>query len=754
LSISLQKRPKCLGKYELQEKLGYGGAAEVWKAFDPELHRYVAIKLLHTDLRTDPQFTTRFSHEARFVAALHHPNIVQIYAFQTTHSLDMHDPIAYMVMDYVEGETLAQYIRKTSHAGKFPAPTDIVHLFASIGQALDYAHQEGMIHRDVKPSNILLDKRHSGPNSMGEPVLTDFGVAKIMGASSDTMTGMWLGTPRYVSPEQAQGYPLTTQSDIYSLGVILYEICTGVCPFRSENALAILMQHIRSAPLPPDLINPALPSALTTVILRAMAKKPAERFSSASALTIAIAEAFQVPVPAGLLLPNHPTNDLLEITQLRSHRPDLSLYKTVQGTQQSQPLQLKDSQSQLPPVPTVRFSPTPPLPRTVQSKRAWKGKLIACFVVLFMLVSSTIASLYMLQRQSGQASPTMDTLTFSDSQQYDPSKTVGYNDKVTLSLHSLTTPQAGMDYFAWLMPDQRDGTASPLLLGRLSVNAGNAALEYDSPAHTNLLAQYSGVRIIEQPANGDPSSPSSDPKTWRWEGWIPNKQTPGDESHYSLLDHLRHLLAKDPTLQENGIAGGLVTWMMQNVGKVQEWSSAAQGNWGSQMPDGDADLIHRHLLRILDYLDGQSYVWQDVPIESPWLVDEVAGKLGLLSYTQDQKTPGYLQHVDIHLQGLAGSPGHTEEQKKGAIQEEDFIARMIKDLTIVRDDARTLVKLSNADLRRTDTLTLLNKMLSLTTEANSGWFDATTRANQGGAIRLSMRIQQLATISLQTSNQQ
>jgi hypothetical protein len=514
------------------------------------------------------------------------------------------------------------------------------------------------------------------------------------------------------------------------------------------------MQHIRSAPLSPDLINSALPPALAAVILRAMAKDPAERFSTASALTIAIAEAFQVPVPAGLLLPNHPTSDLLEITQLRPHRPDLSLYRTVQGTQQSQPLQVKDSLLQLLPVPTIRLSPTPPLPRTVQSKRAWKGKLIACFVVLFVLVSSTIASLYMLQRQSGQASPTMDTLTFSDSQQYDPSKTVGYNDKVTLSLHSLTTPQKGMDYFVWLMPDQRDGTASPLLLGRLPMNAGNAAFEYASPAHTNLLAQYSGVRIIEQPANGDPSSPSSDPKTWRWEGWIPNKQTPGDESHYSLLDHFRHLLAKDPTLHDNGIEGGLVIWTMLNVGKVAEWSSAAQGNWGSQMPDGDADLIHRHLLRILNYLDGQSYVWQDVPIESPWLVDEVAGKLGLLSYTQDQKTPGYLQHVDIHLQGLAGSPGHTEEQKKGTIQEEGTIARMIKDLTTVRDDARTLVKLSNVELRQTDTLTLLNEMKILTTEANSGWFDATTHANQGGAVGLSRRIQQLATISLQTSNQQ
>ena len=173
--------PKRLGKYELHEKIGRGGVAEVWKAFDTQLHRDVAIKLLHADLRADPEFMTRFSDEARFVAALHHPNIVQIHDFQTTQHLEMNAPIAYMVMDYVEGETLADYIQRTSRAGQFPTPTDIVHLFASISKAIDYAHQEGMIHRDIKPANILLDKRRTGLDSIGEPVLTDFGIAKDSG---------------------------------------------------------------------------------------------------------------------------------------------------------------------------------------------------------------------------------------------------------------------------------------------------------------------------------------------------------------------------------------------------------------------------------------------------------------------------------------------------------------------------------------------------------------------------------------------
>jgi serine/threonine protein kinase len=795
-----------LGKYELREKLGHGGVAEVWKAFDTELHRYVAIKVLHADLQTDPEFMTRFSREARLVASLHHPNIVQIYDFQTIQSLETNVPIAYMVMDYVDGETLARYLYKTSRAGQFLSPTDIIHLFASIGKAIDYAHREGMIHRDIKPANILLDKRNAAPDSMGEPVLTDFGIARIVGTSSDTISGMVLGTPLYVSPEQAQGYPLTKRSDIYSLGVILYEICTGVCPFRSESVTAVLLQQVTSAPTPPAVFNPAIPPALTAVILCAMAKDPAERFDSASALTAAIAEAFHLPVPAGLFLSPLPSGDLLRSAYLSLRQSDPSPYRTVQEeVQQSQSPPVMDALPQtpssamrtrqltgsppasgaefpvistsstpaslahpsaeqnaqatpLPPVSDVKFPPTPPFLRTVRSRRAGRGNLLAWLVALFVLVGATLVSLITLA--NGRASPasapeTAGTLTFTDTGQYDPNLTVGYNDIVTLSLHGLTTPQTGNAYFVWLMPDQGDDGTIPILLGRLSVNAGNATLRYVSPAHTNLLAQYSGVRITEQPADNDPSDPSLDPMTWRWQGWVPHTPTPGDPNQFSMLSHFRHLLAKDPTLQKNQIPGGLLIWMTRDVGKVAEWSSAAQGGWGSQMPDGDAELIHRNLVRILDYLDGQTYVGQDVPAGSPWFAEpSLPAKFGLLSYTQDQQPPGYLQHVNIHLTGLVGSPNHTEEQKKVAIQVDRAIARMINDLTQVRKDAVQLVQRNDDQLRQPDTFTMLNEMATLTREVNSGWFDATTHDNEGGVIWIYARIQQLATISLEASTRQ
>src|SRR6266550_7666941 len=268
----MSTHPQQLGKYELHERLGRGGMAEVWKAFDRQLQRYVAIKLLHANLQQDPAFMTRFVREARTIASLRHPNIIHIYDFQTSDPSESSNPFAYMVMEYIEGQTLAQYLRNTSRPGKMPPAAELVNLFASISRAIDYAHQHGMIHRDIKPSNILLDQRHKTHNPMGEPVLTDFGIAKLLGASSGTVSGVWVGTPLYISPEQAQGQPGTDWSDIYSLGVILYEVCTGVTPFQGENIPAILMQQVHAMPNPPALINPHIPPALAMVIMRAMAK--------------------------------------------------------------------------------------------------------------------------------------------------------------------------------------------------------------------------------------------------------------------------------------------------------------------------------------------------------------------------------------------------------------------------------------------------------------------------------------------------
>ena len=195
---TMSTNARRIGKYELQEQLGHGGMAEVWKAFDLQLHRYVAIKILHANLQEDPSFVARFEREAQLIASLHHPNIVQLHDFQIA-SQEADTTTAYMVMDYVEGETLGQYIEKTSKQGNIPYPAEIVQIFTYIGLAVDYAHQKGVIHRDLKPANILLDKLNTTHTAAGEPILSDFGVAKLMGTAGNTLAGTHVGTPLYIS---------------------------------------------------------------------------------------------------------------------------------------------------------------------------------------------------------------------------------------------------------------------------------------------------------------------------------------------------------------------------------------------------------------------------------------------------------------------------------------------------------------------------------------------------------------------------
>ena len=160
-----------------------------------------------------------------------------------------------------------------------------------------------MLHRDIKPANILLDKRNTLHNTMGEPVLSDFGIAKLVGITGGTVQGTWLGTPMYVSPEQVQGQPGNERSDIYSLGIILYEICTGSPPFQGDTLTAIILQQVNTIPTDPSLVNPNISPALSAVIMRCIAKNPADRFGSASALTVALADALHVPVPSDLNVP-------------------------------------------------------------------------------------------------------------------------------------------------------------------------------------------------------------------------------------------------------------------------------------------------------------------------------------------------------------------------------------------------------------------------------------------------------------------
>ncbi len=269
---------KTLGKYQVTERLGRGGMAEVYRGRHPRLGRDVAIKVLHAHLAEGSGFLARFEREAKAVAALHHPNIVQVYDF------DVEDGAFYMVMEYVGGGTLkARLDELAARHDHLPMP-DVLRILGELAQALDYAHAHGVLHRDVKPSNVLLDPS-------GRAVLTDFGIAHLVGGAHYTTTGTLMGTPAYMSPEQCRGAEITPASDIYALGVILYELVTGRVPFSADTPLGIAHKQIHE-PLPaPRSFRPDLPAVLETVIGKTLAKKPAERYQTAAALARAVAGA-------------------------------------------------------------------------------------------------------------------------------------------------------------------------------------------------------------------------------------------------------------------------------------------------------------------------------------------------------------------------------------------------------------------------------------------------------------------------------
>jgi tRNA A-37 threonylcarbamoyl transferase component Bud32 len=281
---------KTIGKYRLVEKLGQGGMAQVYKAYQPDLDRYIAVKILHPHLTGDPEFEARFRREARAVAALEHPNIVRIYDFDTAEGL------AFLVMECVEGTNLRTKLRDMAGRGELLDLPEAAHIVGALADALDYAHRQGVVHRDLKPSNVLIDPE-------GRPVLNDFGIARMLDATAITESGGSPGTPAYMSPEQGQGQPGDARSDIYALGVLLYQLCTGQVPFDADTPYAIILKHI-TAPLPPPrTLRPDLPEAVERVILKAMAKDPAGRFQTAGEMGRALRAAFESagqPAPAAL----------------------------------------------------------------------------------------------------------------------------------------------------------------------------------------------------------------------------------------------------------------------------------------------------------------------------------------------------------------------------------------------------------------------------------------------------------------------
>jgi len=466
---------KLLGKVRVDMFLARGGMAEVFIGTHTTLHRAVAIKFLKGDLQDDPELRERFEREDRVIAMLRHPNIVQVYDFDTYESQP------YLVMEYVAGASLGTYLRELHKQNGRLDINQINKLLGKLASALKYAHDNAVIHRDIKPANILLNSR-TNPISAGkplaedtEPIITDFGLVRFTQSSSQTSTGVITGTPVYMSPEQARGDRVDARTDVYSLGVTVYEMLAGRVPFDSDSTLNLLHKQIYDPPPPIEGIS----TDLQDVMNRALAKNADERFAT----PIEFAEAFQA---------------------------------AILGTTEAATLRLSNSllQSNIQPHPTANSITKTTKPGSL----VFIGILSMIVIVLGTLLSSRlIASIGAHPTNTAThteitASPTLSTSEVA-APQADPIGLLRFQDgtaiadRVTLTTFAMALPPAGSQYEAWLIRDDGERRIS---IGFIAFDQDNkGTLSFVDPEGTNLIGIYRTLEITTEPNPDNSPNPSN-----------------------------------------------------------------------------------------------------------------------------------------------------------------------------------------------------------------------------------------------------
>ncbi len=360
-------------RYKVEEFIDQGGMSAVYKASDPNLRRTVAIKVIHQHLSNNPEFVRRFEQEAAAVAMLRHPNIIQVFDFNHD------DRTYYMVMEYVPGQTLKEALTKLSAAKQRMSLKDVINIMTTICEAVAYAHEHGMIHRDLKPANVMLTPR-------GQVILMDFGVAKMLGERDETVTGTIVGTAKYMSPEQARGERPDGRSDIYALGVMLYEMVAGQPPFDSDTTIPILMKHVNE-PVPDlRLIQKNVPENLIDIIEKALAKNPNDRYQMAAHMAIALK----------LLSRLDQTPATATVTDAQS---------TLMSGNKKPPANVAPAPKTPPPVAAPVSQPGKPAPpaKKSSSTKYWLAAIAAAGMLFMVMIAGVLAFVFIQLSNDAQA---------------------------------------------------------------------------------------------------------------------------------------------------------------------------------------------------------------------------------------------------------------------------------------------------------------------------------------------------------------
>ena len=395
-------------RYEILEVLGTGGMAVVYKARCHRLNRLVAIKILRAEYTQDEEFRRRFHAESQAVAMLSHPNIVSVYDVSTSNDAD------YIVMELIDGITLKQYMEKKGVLNW----KETLHFAIQIAKALDHAHSRGIIHRDIKPHNVMVLRN-------GSVKVTDFGIARVM-SESNTLTKEALGSVHYISPEQAKGGRVDNRSDLYSLGVVMYEMMTGRPPYDGESPVSVAIQHISGKPTMPSVINPNIPGGLEQIIVRTMSRNPADRYPTASAMLLDMDEFRKNP--AILFDYNNPDADIDAATRMQP--PPRDRDETLPLSNKS--IAERTADRAVTPKPRPKTSPAPKKNgrrrEVIVEEKEERSKvatisIIACAVVAFVAI--TLFGIAYFESDKLQSNDELTTVPNLLGQIYDQSKDYG-----------------------------------------------------------------------------------------------------------------------------------------------------------------------------------------------------------------------------------------------------------------------------------------------------------------------------------------